>query len=736
MRKSRIYPLCQMASSLKNNYYDKVFFYPINEPIHMWLISTCTSATIYLDHFSYTPQNVYSTERGYAIDYGIFTYPTGSFGQLRISNINDTELRDSFLIITRQLDWFPCGNIENIERSLWGISRAEAGRSMISPAAVTVGTPIEFRVYYTPSTMLPCGTRIRFGVPFAFSYPQTEFPDQPGFVSIQGHFKSLKLQEISKEQEGHERVYIIYELCENLSAHEFIELSYQTDNVYLYPQIYSENEMEFWYTRTPVLNVSVALPDREDYVFLCDDMAHRVEFLPDRPQKLHLFLPGRLHSGEKAVLHGLFTDKYHNPCRNNRPNFRFTLYIQHENNPLQKVISPVIYQDFASFHVELSVDKPGIYRISALDSNGNILSESNPLQIIDITDKSPNIYWGEIHAHCEMSDGIGTYTDLFRFGRDIASLDFAASADHACYFSDNEWETMQDICNSYNCDGSYTTLIGYEWAGKQVHRNIYTSQNHLKLFRAMYEPTSTLDKVYNFFHGNEDVVAGPHGSIAHGLIFEHHDPTVERFIEIYSMWGDQDNLNGNHSPAKVSPNAIPINELIKTDVHLGFTGGGDCHEAHPGFSSCDPEHQGQVPHAFAQFLRYRCGLTAACMPKLNRTNLIAALRNRHTYATSGARILADFTINGYSMGEIVMMKEHIICLRCEYHLTDYSGTIYIIKNGEELDHAKLVERDGTFEWNGDISDSQEEISYYIKIVQEDSQTLWSSPIWIRYTNNS
>lgn len=252
----------------------------------------------------------------------------------------------------------------------------------------------------------------------------------------------------------------------------------------------------------------------------------------------------------------------------------------------------------------------------------------------------------------------------------------------------------------------------------------------------MYEPTSTLDKVYNFFHGNEDVVAGPHGSIAHGLIFEHHDPTVERFIEIYSMWGDQDNLNGNHSPAKVSPNAIPINELIKTDVHLGFTGGGDCHEAHPGFSSCDPEHQGQVPHAFAQFLRYRCGLTAACMPKLNRTNLIAALRNRHTYATSGARILVDFTINGYSMGEIVMMKEHIICLRCEYHLTDYSGTIYIIKNGEELDHAKLVERDGTFEWNGDISDSQEEISYYIKIVQEDSQTLWSSPIWIRYTNNS
>lgn len=527
MRKSRIYSLHNMVASPGKSFYDKVFYYPkISEPIHMWLLSPCSTARIRLDEYVYTPKMINELPNKLAVDYGIFVYPVESFGQLRIDNISVEDLKDSFLVITPLLDWKPCGEMDEIERSLWGLSKHDAGISVLTPAATPVGEATEFCVRYYPNIKLPAGSTIRFGIPYAFAYPQAENCEEDGFIFLGGTFLAMRLKEIGRGSEGHERVYIFFELEEDLNAEEMVEVHYRTSNVYLYPQCYSENEMEFWYTRSPVLNVSVALPEREDFVFLDDLAAHRSEFLPGRIEKLHLFMPGRRHSGEKIVLHGLFTDKYNNINLKARSNLCFNLYVQYENEKYL-LNNEIHYNDFCSFYVDILLNKEGVYRILAVDKNGNILAESNPCQLLSQEDPRPNIYWGDIHVHSGMSDGIGEYRELFEFGRDISSLDFVAAADHACYFSDNEWEIMQDICNSFNCDDHYTTLVAYEWAGKQVHRNIYTSENRLKLFRGMYKPTSTLDKVYNFFHGRSDIVAGPHGSIAHGLRFQYHDPTID-----------------------------------------------------------------------------------------------------------------------------------------------------------------------------------------------------------------
>ena len=70
------------------------------------------------------------------------------------------------------------------------------------------------------------------------------------------------------------------------------------------------------------------------------------------------------------------------------------------------------------------------------------------------------IYWGEIHAHSEQSDGSGDYRNMFVHARECGNLDFAAAADHACYHTDNEWQWMQDIVNAHNVDHEFVTLIG------------------------------------------------------------------------------------------------------------------------------------------------------------------------------------------------------------------------------------------------------------------------------------
>ena len=719
MRKSRLYPLAGMASSRQNFFFDKVFFYPKpNEPLHMWLLSPCREARIAVDDLVFAPLAWHETEAAFAVDYGVFSDPTGFFGQLRVENMPWEALAQSYLILTPLLNWKPEGNLAQIERSLWGLSRKDAGMSLLSPHTVEAGSEAEFHVIYRPAISLPAGAQIRFGVPYAFSYPQYELKNEEGYICACGEFSGLQPVRIEKGPEGHERVYVTFELDRELPAGSFFEARYSTGNVYLYPQRYDENEMEYWYTRTPVLNVSVAMPGREDFVFLQDSCAHSMTVTAEKPEKLHLFLPGRRHTGEQAILRGLFTDRYHNPCEG-RPDCGFDLLIQRDDGLIRQLDTPLRWVDFHRFEVELALTAPGVYRVVAQNRQGKTISRSNPFQLLAAGDPRPNIYWGDIHVHCGMSDGIGRYHDLFRFGRDMAALDFAASADHACYFTDNEWLVMQDICSSFNQDGRFTTLIGYEWAGKQVHRNLYTWQDRLDLFRGMYPPTSTLDVVYRHFHGREDVVAGPHGSLAHGLIFEHYDPTVERFAEIYSMWGNQDELESEHPPVVPSPNALSVNELIRRGIRLGFTGGGDCHEGHPGFSSCDAQRQGIVPHAFAQRLRYRCGLTAARLPALNRRSLVDALRNGGTYATTGERLLIDFSAQLQENGT------HAVC--CEYHLNSEQSVLYLLQNGCII-HTEPVAQDGLFQWKGTAQ--PKDCCYHVKVVQPDGHIAWSSPIWL------
>jgi hypothetical protein len=336
------------------------------------------------------------------------------------------------------------------------------------------------------------------------------------------------------------------------------------------------------------------------------------------------------------------------------------------------------------------------------------------------------VYWGEIHGHTEMSDGIGGYEEMFRIARDEGCQDFAAATDHACYFTDNEWEWMQDVANAYNERGGFVTLLGYEWAGRQGHRCIYARGRRLPLFRGMYEPQSNLDVIYREFRDAESVVAGPHHTGANGSM-EHHDPTIERFIEVYSMWGASDRSGAPKAPLFPGANPLPAHEWLNAGAKLGFTGGGDCHEGRSGWSPDDPNGQGSALHGFARILRYRCGLTAALMPELRRRELIEALRERRTWATTGARILLEFTVSGIEMGQEGKAKRAEV--EAEIHAVTELARLEIIRDGEVVQAVAVEGLDAEIEWR-DPEPVGERTWYYLHVIQRDGEEAWSSPVWL------
>jgi hypothetical protein len=461
-----------------------------------------------------------------------------------------------------------------------------------------------------------------------------------------------------------------------------------------------------------------------------EENTHTFRIEPGPSERLHLFLPGRRYADETLSLRGTFTDRFRNvpPTGPIDADLEFWLDNGTERIPLGSPAGRLRARH--RFEIELPELHPGVFRaVACRTGTTKVVARSNPLQVVEERAGVDRIFWGEIHGHTGMSDGLGDYSELYRHAREEGCLDFAAAADHACYHSDNEWLWMQDVTNSWNQPGTFVTLIGYEWAGQQVHRNIYTSRDRLKLFRGMYPPTRSLEDVYPHFHGDAEVVAGPHAPMAHGIKWEFHDPEVERFVEIYSMWGASDTRD-NKALMTVTGRGgkgTPVVELLRKGARLGFTGGGDCHEGRAGFSCEDPEGQGKTSHTFARNLVYRCGMTAAVMPSLDRTALLRALRARQTYATTGARMLLDFSAAGRPMGSVGKGKS-VEC-RARIHGVARIQKVEVLKDGEVAHTERPGSLDAMMDWVDPETPVREHF-YFLRVTQEDGQMAWSSPVWI------
>jgi hypothetical protein len=117
--------------------------------------------------------------------------------------------------------------------------------------------------------------------------------------------------------------------------------------------------------------------------------------------------------------------------------------------------------------------------------------------------------------------------------------------------------------------------------------------------------------------------------------------------------------------------------------------------------------------------------------ELTREEIWESLAKRQVYGTTGARILLEFTLNGYPMGSEIPDKDlHIPRLGQIYVLgTAVLISVEVIKNNEVMERfpcTGLMEEytfsDETYGTPGDY--------YYVRVTQSDGHQAWSSPIWL------
>ena len=371
-------------------------------------------------------------------------------------------------------------------------------------------------------------------------------------------------------------------------------------------------------------------------------------------------------------------------------------------------------------------DLPGVKLIGAQAKSG-ISGVSNPV-VVTHQALDNRLFWGDIHGHTGLSDGLGTPQEYFEFGRNEALLDFCAIADHAQYLSDEDWEEIQQVTRRWNTPGEFVTILGYE----------YSCNASLPRYgdKCLYYPGDTgpllreTDINRTAYHDMAEYapVWKDHGAMM--ILHQHargscsfYDPDLVRLAEVYSVWGASEEENSTRPllPAMTADyRGHYAADALALGWVLGFVGSSDDHAGRPGCSDWLRVRQA-----------YPGGLVAVWAPELTREAVWEALWNRRCYATTGARIVVDFRVDGEPMGSIIHGSAFSEGHRLEARIVGDAplAAVSILRGREVIYSCNTASTEVCIDFHDEPPGGASNY-YYVRATQSDGEMAWSSPVWI------
>lgn len=618
----------------------------------------------------------------------------------------------------------PPSNAEKFERSLYGFPRESLGASNLSPDRAEILSENLFELVYEVGKQgiskkggiivgIPWGT---FPAPYWEGLEKDENyqmireggpwggPESDSFLSATTMKSDLELDLLQfwKYSFATREYLVRISLTENLQNGDIIRVKFgrEEDKVRLgqcFPYHYDENEKIRWYSPTVPMRVLVDPNGQEVFAPLSKDNSHEFEVISGREKRA---INSTSNFGSKPRLKSaVYTDTARNPKRSTGSPREFSIDFEKS-----KGYDGEKYSAILPF-----IDSEGSY-------SGGF---ANPV-LTGKPDSEFNIYWGEIHGHSGIDDGMRSLEEYFKHAKDFASLDFTAMSPHSEYVNDQRWEKILERVNDLNEPGNFVTLNGFEWTSPEGHKNIYTTSDKLPLFRYTDQDIEGrgFDKFWNQLEEKIDqkVIVIPHHTLD-GHDWKNRSPEIERLIEIYSMWGSSEYKdNPLWDKTQEGPS---VREILDRGARLGFTAGSDTHHASPGLSP-DPEG---TKSRYGN-LKYKNGIFATLSKNLTRDSIFKSLKNRRTFATTGERGILLLRANGKWMGSSIQDNELELEIFCAG--TDKIKKIEIVKDREATQFFKP--KDYFFEKTFNLEDRNGNY-LYTRAIQENGEIIWSSPIF-------
>ena len=363
----------------------------------------------------------------------------------------------------------------------------------------------------------------------------------------------------------------------------------------------------------------------------------------------------------------------------------------------------------------LSAPSAGVLRVRAKVVDRPVECVSSPIA----PDFPMPVFFGDVHCHNWLDRTPAGAAALYEHARDVAGLEFVAMSDTSAHKVAN-----REATRIYYEPGRFATLFAEEWADGETadHRNVYYRDDPGETVARASNTYALFDR----FRG-QDVIVVPHTPNIDCLVgwkhadWSRHDPELQRLVEICQIRGDCEEEGPVGSLPK-GGHGGSVRSALARGLRLGFVGGTDTHrqtaggpghELHPLVESTGPGFWGQ---------------TAVLAPELTREAVFDALRARRCYATSGARILLWFEVNGEPMGsELCATGPVVIEARC--YAEALISELAVVKNGNVWQQFGPTEMDEEVDLM-DESPLPGVNYYYVRATLDDGHRAWSSPVWV------
>ena len=305
-RFDRFFPLAESFGYAGSGSYDMIIWLPGGSggkssrlKLRLWMKTDATQPEIEFSRRKHHKPVGKSPLDPTWMDFGVVDRADEEFGNgfacMRVFGLTASNARTSHVVFTPQTGVSLSGSIRDAQRALCGIARDEVGRTSITPSRVPVKTPAEFTLCYeTGPQGLPAGSLLRLAFAKAFSMPQNHNSEAAGWIEVCGAKSPVEFVAVQGSIESHERNDVFFRLPKGLAAKERIYFRYKTDFTYLFSHTWSEVDRRYWWSELPPIALAVAVDDRHAFLPPLPGNSHALEVVAGPPERLHLFLPGRV----------------------------------------------------------------------------------------------------------------------------------------------------------------------------------------------------------------------------------------------------------------------------------------------------------------------------------------------------------------------------------------------------------------------------------------------------------
>ncbi len=554
--------------------------------------------------------------------------------------------------------------------------------------------------------------------PSDWMIPQFAVPDAPGYTTVKTN-GNAKILASSRPISGNKGFIIQFKVIEGkLKKGEYVEITLG-DRSFGSPGIKTQSLS----VDKQVIKVMGSFEDAVKIPWQGGEFIYGLKncpsfrIIPGKPKLFDLICPTNVVRNQNFKGIVRICDSVGNLCEN----ISFEGFLAIDNNELRPFrISP---EDYSHITIkDLKIGHTGVHRISILDKNKKPVGTSNPIICSENTPKY-KMYWGDLHMHSNLSDGMGDPDYIYYYAKNIAGLDIAALADHDTIMAmqKGNWQKVIDLTKKWHKEGEFITLLGYEFTERKYgeDRNVYYLNDTGPLINSGYDKVHP-DELYKQLRKLKfKSMVIPHCVIRKGC-WEYSDPRFCRLAEIYSTHGSSETYPCEHYfYPDIANYDIYLPESSYSDsfsygLKMGVVGGTDDHGGQPGW--------GYSWH------NYRGGIMGVLMEDLTRNCLWNALWERRVIATTGERIYLNMRVNDLiigSEGRIEGKPE----IEIEAFGTDKIDMIELLRNEEIIHcfHGNSKNEKHNYidqKWNG------KEAWYRCRLTQANGERAWTSPIWI------